>query len=170
MRRSEKVGQGMSQEPTTTAAHRHRRSGVRFARARAALACGALVLAALGLDGCAAARNELGTASSGCYVDLALASHAVHHNGRLLGVRLVSVASLRPYAPLLFNGAEVHGKRLDQVCLIAFGGHFRSERVASPIGEQEGNFAVVELGYPARRLLATLIVRHPPLPFGHYHL
>jgi hypothetical protein len=169
MRRSEKVAKGMSQEPTTTTAQRHRR-GARFARTRVALASGALVLGALGMGGCAAARNELGTASSGCYVDLALASHAVHHHGRLLGVRLVSVASLRMHAPLLFAGAEVHGKRLGQVCLVAFGGHFRSDRVASPAGVQEGDFAVVELGYPTRRLLTTLIVRRPPLPFGHYHL
>lgn len=143
---------------------------LRFARTRSVVACAALLLGALGLGGCAAARNELGTASSDCYVDLAIASHAVHHSGHLRGVRLVSVASLRTHAPLLFDAADVHGKRLDQVCLVAFGGHFRAGGVERPIGKAAGNLAVVALGYPGRRLLATLLVKRLPLPFGHYHL
>jgi hypothetical protein len=139
-------------------------------RAHALLACGALALGGLSIGGCAAVRNELGTASSGCYVDLALATHAVHHRGHLRGVRLVTVASLAPHAPLLFDAAEVNGKRLAQVCLVAFGGRFTSAGVERPIGEQAGHLAVVELGYPHRRLLATLLVARPPLSFGHYHL
>jgi len=139
-------------------------------RTRTLLACAALAVSALGLGGCAAAREELGTAASGCFVDLALASHAVHDHGRLLGVRLVSVTSLSAHAPLLFNAAEVEGRRLAQVCLVAFGGHFVARGVERPIGAPSGVLAVVELGYPRRRLLATLLVTRPPLPFGHYHI
>ena len=139
-------------------------------RTRTLLACAALVASALGLGGCAAAREELGTAASGCYVDLALASHAVHDHGKLRGVRLVSVRSLSAHAPLLFNAAEVEGKRLSQVCLVAFGGHFAARQVERPIGAPLGDLAVVELGYPRRRLLATLLVTRPPLPFGHSHI
>ncbi len=139
-------------------------------RVRALLACCALVVGALGLAGCAAARSELGTASSGCYIDLALATRAVHHEGRLEGVRLVSVPSLRAHARLLFEAAQVRGKRLGQVCLVGFGGHFRAVHVQRPIGGATGRLAVVELDYPDRELLATLLVRRPPVPFGHYHL
>ncbi len=158
----------MVEAPTTTQA-----PGLRVARggrARTVLACAVLLLGALGLGGCAAARNELGTASSGCYVDLALATHAVHHEGRLAGVRLVSVASLRAHAPVLFKAAEVRGKRLGQVCLVAFSGSFHASLVERPVGETAGRLAVVELGYPHRTLLVTLLVKHPPVPFGHYHL
>jgi hypothetical protein len=139
-------------------------------RTRTLLACAALVVSALGLGGCAAAREELGTASSGCFVDLALASHAVHAHGKLRGVRLVSVRSLRAHAPLLFDAAQVEGKRLSQVCLVAFEGHFVARQVEQPIGASSGDLAVVELGYPRRRLLATLLVTRPPLPFGHPHI
>lgn len=146
------------------------RRGAPGNRVRTLLACGALVLGALGLGGCAAARNELGTASSGCYVDLALATRAVHHHGRLEGVRLVGVPSLRAHAPLLFEAAEVRGKRLGQVCLFGFGGRFTARHVQRGIGEPVGHLAVVELDYPDRELLATLLVRRPPVSFGHYHL
>jgi hypothetical protein len=139
-------------------------------KARAMAACGVLALGALGLAGCAAARNELGTVQSACYLDLAKATHAVHHEGKLRGVRLVSVDSLRAHAPLLFNAGVVGGKRLGQVCLIAFGGHFRASNVEDPIGEPSGDLAIVAFGYPDRKLLATLVVTRPPLPFGHFRL
>ena len=158
----------MADPPTTTQGAGLR--PVRCRRVRAVLACGVLALGALGLGGCAAARNELGTSSSGCYVDLALATHAVHHEGRLAGVRLVSVTSLRAHAPALFRAAEVRGKRLSQVCLVAFNGRFSASAVERPIGGTRGRLAVVELEYPHRRLLATLLVKRPPVPFGHYHL
>lgn len=137
---------------------------------RSLLAAGALLAGAATFAGCAAARNELGTANSGCYVDLSAAIHAVHHRGRLVGVRLVSVASLRRHAQRLFATAEARGKRPAEVCLVAFGGRFSAANVERPIGDTTGHLAVVELGYPHRKLLATLLVSHAPLPFGHSHL
>lgn len=154
--------------PEAPASHA-RRAGT-GGRVRALLACAAIVVGALGLGGCAAPREDLGTVASGCFVDLALASHAVHDRGGLRGMRLVSVASLRRHAPLLFDAAEVEGRRFTQVCLVAFGGHFVARHVERPIGARRADLAVVELGYPGRRLLATLLVTRQPLPFGHYHV
>jgi hypothetical protein len=42
--------------------------------------------------------------------------------------------------------------------------------VEKPVGSYRGSFAVVELGYPDNRLLATLIVARPPLSFSHNHI
>ncbi len=137
---------------------------------RPLLVAGALLAGAASLAGCAAARNELGTANSACYVDLPAAIHAVHHHGRLEGVRLVSVASLRRHAPRLYAAAQARSTRPSDVCLVAFSGRFRAAGVARPIGDSAGHLAVVELGYPHRRLLATLLVSHAPLPFSHFHL
>lgn len=130
----------------------------------------ALLLGAAALGGCASVRNELGTANSACYISLPRAVTAVDHHGHLFGVRLVSVASLQHRAPLLYRAARsAPGKKVGQVCLVAFAGTFRSRGVERPVGEPAGRFAVVELAYPAKRLFATLLVRHPPLPFGHPH-
>ena len=148
----------------------HARRAGSATRVRALLACAAILAGALGLGGCAAPSQELGTAASSCFVDLALASHAVHDHGKLRGVRLVGVASLRAHAPLLFGAAESEGRRVAQVCLVAFGGRFAAHDVEHPLGAPRGDLAVVELGYPGRRLLATVLVTRPPLPFGHYHL
>ncbi len=170
-RRSERIRVQRTEGLTTTgAAGRGRGARERSHRIRALVAAGAVLAGAIGLGGCAAARDELGTSASDCYVDLAVAARAVHHEGRLQGVRLVSVASLRPHAPLLYDAAKTHGKRLGDVCLVAYGGDFEKARVESPLGQSTGRLAVVELGYPGRQLLATLLVVHPPLDFEHYHL
>lgn len=148
-----------------------RRRPIRRRRFGRAVALGLVVaLGAAGLAGCAASRDELGTAASGCYVDLPAALHAVHHHGTLRGVRLVTVTSLRRHAPRLYRVATAHGHRTKNVCLVAFGGHFGASELTHPIGDPTGRLAVVEFAYPTKHLLATLLVRHPPLAFGHYHL
>lgn len=130
----------------------------------------AALVTAAALSGCAAARNELGTVNSDCYIAIPAAFRAVHHHGRLAGVRLVSVASLRTQAPLLYEAARSKGKSTRDVCLVAFTGEFLAESVTVPVGDTAGSVAVVELGYPAKRLFATLVLRRPPIPFGHFHL
>lgn len=131
----------------------------------------ALLLAAAALGGCASARSELGTANSACYISLPQAVTAVHHRGHLYGVRLVSVASLQHRAPLLYRAARrAPGKKVGQVCLVAFTGTFKAKEVERPLGRTAGHLAVVELAYPSKRLLATLLAHHPPLPFGHPHV
>lgn len=130
----------------------------------AALAAGG----GLGLAGCSAVRNDLGTSSSSCYEALPMASAAVHHRGHLHGVRLVSAASLRTRAPSLYEVAATEGQK--SVCLVAFTGEFTRPAVRRPAGQVEGDLAVVELGYPDGRLLRTLLITRQPLPFGHSHI
>jgi hypothetical protein len=130
-----------------------------------------LVAGAGVLGGCAAARSELGTANSNCYIGLPEGVAAVHHHGRLFGVRLVTVASLERRAPLLYRAArQAPGPKAAQVCLVAFTGAFDAAGVEHPFGRPTGHLAVVELEYPSKRLLGTLLLRHAPLPFGHPHL
>lgn len=129
----------------------------------------AVMVMAAALGGCASVRNELGTANSDCYIAIPAAAGAVHHHGKLRGVRLVTVSSLRPRSSALYLAATT-SKRASQVCLIAFGGRFTDGGVSHPIGNETGHVAVVELDYPSRRLLATLIVTRTPVPFGHSHI
>jgi hypothetical protein len=129
------------------------------------------VLASVALTACTSVRNDLGTSSSGCYIALPVATAAVGHQGHLRGVRLVGVSSLRSYASRLYRAAtSAPGPKIEHVCLVAYTGHFDADAVSRPIGQPQGQLAVVEIEYPDNHLLATLIVAHPPLPFGHSHL
>lgn len=144
----------------------------RFARVhRMARPLVAVVAAATLLAGCGVARNELGTVNSNCYVVLPIADGAVHHHGKLHGVRLVSVASLRARAPHLYEAAKsAPPPVVREVCLVAFTGKFTSSAVTDPLGKKRGVLAVVEISYPQKRLLGTLLVRKAPLTFLHTHI
>lgn len=123
------------------------------------------------LAGCTSARNDLGTVDSQCFVAIPPASAAVHSRGRLLGVRLVTVASLRTRHAELYRAArDAEGSGTRSVCLVAFTGGYRARQVASPAGDRTGRMAVVVLAYPGNRVLATLLASRPPLPFGHSHI
>jgi hypothetical protein len=141
-------------------------------RRRPMLLAGALVVGTtLVLGGCTSVRNDLGTTNSGCYVAIPAAAEAVGHAGHLQGVRLVNVSSLRSReSPLYAAAVAAPGPTVKRVCLVAFTGHFEAATVSSPIGEETGRMAVVELEYPDNRLLATLLIAHPPFPFGHSHM
>jgi len=131
----------------------------------------AVAAATVALAGCTSVRNDLGTANSGCYVALPAASAAVGHTGRLLGVRLFDVPSLKGTSNLLYEAAVgAPGAKVQRVCLVAFTGHFDAGRVDRPIGASTGHLAVVEVSYPGNRLLATLLLGRESLPFGHSHL
>lgn len=133
---------------------------------------GALVLTgALAFAGCTAVRSDLGTASGGCYVDLPAAAGAVHHAGHLLGVRLFSQAALRTLGRgSLYRAVSAHRPKIAQVCLVAYGGTFSATTVEKPVGRASGHLAVVAVSYPGRRVVATLLIAHLPLPFGHGHI
>jgi hypothetical protein len=136
-----------------------------------ATVCAAIVASAIGLAACSSVRNELGTSSSNCYVALPAAAGAVDHEGHLYGVRLVTVASLRHRAPNLYRAASgAPPPKVSRVCLVAFSGHFRASTVHDPVGQRAGFLAVVELGYPGNRLLATWVAPHQALVFGHSHI
>lgn len=125
-------------------------------------------LSAVALGSCTSARNDLGTGNSACYVAIAAATGAVHHHGELAGVRLEPVAALRARADLLYRRAQLDGQR--SVCLVAFTGRYATGTVDAALGQRRGDVAVVEVGYPDRHVLATLLVTRQPLPFGHGHI
>jgi hypothetical protein len=129
------------------------------------------VLASVVLTACTSVRDDLGTSDSGCYVALPVATAAVGHQGHLRGVRLVDVSALRGHASRLYRAAtSVPGPKIEHVCLVAYTGHFDADTVTQPIGQPQGVLAVVEVEYPDNRLVATLLIAHPPLSFGHSHL
>lgn len=143
----------------------------RARRATVLLLLGVALAAGILLAGCTSARNGLGTTQSDCYVAIPAATRAVHGRGHLQGVQLEPVSALRDHAPRLYRAATTAPKPpVARVCLVAFTGRFRAADLAEHLGDATGRLAVVELAYPGNRLLATLLVAHPPLPFGHSHI
>jgi len=129
------------------------------------------VVAALTLAACDSARSDLGTSSSPCFVALPTANGAVHGAGRLVGVRLFTVGSLRRQAPHAYADATSAGAHSsDHVCLVAYEGRFTAPAIQKPRGRPAGKFAVVIVAYPSTRLLTTVIFRRVPLRFGHFLL
>lgn len=139
--------------------------------AQAALLAAALVVGGSVLSACTAVRNDLGTVDSKCYVAIPAATAAVHGPKHLKGVALVGLGALRAHDSQLYRAAvETSGRPSQSVCLVAFTGHFRADQVTAPVGEPAGRLAVVALRYPDNRVLATLLVPHPPFAFGHSHI
>jgi hypothetical protein len=125
------------------------------------------LLAAISLGGCSAARNGLGTADGPCYVALPVATAAVHEQGNLLGVRLVSTTSLRPRSQVADAAAAVTAK---QVCLVGYSGSFKESGVEHPAGRTSGHLAVVVVSYPGAQRFVTVLLRRVPIHFGHSHV
>jgi hypothetical protein len=125
--------------------------------------------AAVLAGGCTAARNNLGTSDSGCYVALPAAQAALHGAGTFHGVRLVSVKSLHQFERLHAAAVSEPSARVKEVCLVAFTGHFRAATVSQPHGQPSGRFAVVVVEYPDNRVLGTVIFAHIPVRVAHTH-
>lgn len=132
----------------------------------------AVCLAALALvaTSCTAARSNLGTSDSGCYLGLPAATKAVHSAGKLIGVQRSTLAKLRKSYPPFVKNLRVEGAGSQAICLFAFSGRFTAQSVARPRGRAAGSLAVVVLSTPANTLLGTTILRHAPLRFGHPHI
>jgi hypothetical protein len=147
---------------------RRRRSGRRSHLLASALALG---LAGSLVAACSAARNSLGTTNGACFVALPAAASAIGGHGGLVGVRLVQVSQLKSLSPKLYQAAVgAPGPKVTQVCLLAFHGRFTAAHVRHGIGRATGRLAIVEIEFPDKRLLATLILRRAPLSFGHNHI
>ena len=131
------------------------------------LACG---LAAGLVAGCTSVRNNLGTADSACYLTLPASTRAVGSHARLVGVHLVTLAALRRQTPELFDALAHQPASGQKVCLVAFAGSFTSASVSKPLGKPSGPLAVVITKIPSDEVLGTVIVRGPPLHFGHPHI
>lgn len=136
-------------------------------RLLAGLVSGA-VAAAL-LVGCTSARSNLGTSDSSCYVALPTATRAVDSHGRLIGVHLSTVATLRRQAPRIVGELSAAPAAGQRVCVVAFIGSFTTATVSKPLGRPSGPVAVVVTVFPSNELLGTAIVNRPPVPFGHSH-
>jgi hypothetical protein len=128
-----------------------------------------VVTIALGVSACSAVRNDLGTSNGPCYVAIPAATAAVHHTGKLAGLRLERVAALHRTSHL-YQVAGGAGAGSQRVCLVAFKGSFDHSGVTAPQGRSQGGFAVVVLSYPDNHVLGTVILRRPPVDFGHSHL
>ncbi len=130
----------------------------------------ACLVGALALGGCTSARANLGTSDSPCFVALPAAAAAVHHTGRLVGVRLRTVGSLRGARGVHEVLVAAHDTQGQRVCLVAFSGDYHRADVARPAGRQAGHLAVVVLSYPASTVEGTVILIRAPLEFGHSRL
>ncbi len=141
-----------------------RGAGIKFTSALAGCA-----LAVTTLSGCTSARSSLGTSDSACYLALPSATQAVGSHGKLVGVHLFTLMSLRQHAPQLFEALAQSPSR-QRVCVIGFAGTFSSTSVVKPRGLSSGRLAAVVLITPSNRLLGTVLLSHPPLHFGHPHI
>ncbi len=146
------------------------RGGVARGRlGRSVVATAALAgLAASLLTACSAVRSDLGTTNGPCYVALPAASDAVHNQGHLDGVRLRSVAGVArdPGFRVLDGRLPTSG----HVCMVAYSGLFHADAVEKGVGAPSGTLAVVVLGYPSKRLVATLVATRGDGQFGHTHI
>lgn len=129
---------------------------------------GAAVIGSVALTSCTAGHASLGTGSSPCYLALPKGADAVHHRGTLLGVRLASPTELDlHHATYLELVRRNHGP-LHNACLVAYRGTFSSSSVERPIKPgRMGTYAIAVLDPSGRRLLATFVLTHAPLRFGH---
>jgi hypothetical protein len=127
-------------------------------------------LAACVLVGCANARSSLGTSDSSCYLALPAATTAVHSHGKLVGVHLYTLATLRQKEPRLFKRLSVPHASPQRICVFEFTGTFTKDSVSRPLGVPSGRLAVVVLKTPSNQLVGTVVLSHPPLRFNHTHI
>ena len=129
---------------------------------------------ALGVSGCTAARNTLGTNSSPCFRALALAEDAVHSRGSFSGVRLVPASSLSALPRLRAALTARSSTPLHNLCLVSYRGTFRLDQVSRPAGRGPragvGHFAIVVVSNPQNVLLATFVLNREPVRFRHLAL
>ena len=125
---------------------------------RLAAAC---VVASAVLAACAAPRQTLGTRSSPCFRSLPAANAAVHHSGRLVGVRRVSRETLLH----AFPSAQLPPGR--EFCVVGFSDDYRTDKVDHPGGAPVGKYAVVVVNMRGTSVVQTFLVDRVPLRLRH---
>ena len=120
--------------------------------------------------GCTSPRSDLGTSDSSCYLALPVAVKAVGSHARLLGAHLFTLAELRKKAPRLVARMQPKGSPHQQICVLAFSGHFTTGELSKPHGRPAGPVAIVVLTSPSNAPLGTLILKRVPLRFSHSHV
>ena len=120
-----------------------------------------LVLAG-GLAGaCANPRNGLGTGTTVCFKAIPPAVEAVHHEGRLVGVREVSNPGLARRHPVFTRlGTE-------KLCLLAFQGTYRAGDLPGAKPPAPGQFAVVAVDPASAKVAGVFVFKRLPLRFRH---
>ncbi|MGI9032508.1 MAG: hypothetical protein ACR2HY_02270 [Acidimicrobiales bacterium] len=111
--------------------------------------------------GCGGPRNSLNTATSVCFRSLVVAEDAVHHKGRLVGVRKVSAQTFARHVP------DAPTVPKDDVCLVAFGGDYRPGDVAGTRAPTTGRYAVVAVTTGQPVLLGARVTDDLPIRFRH---
>jgi hypothetical protein len=110
---------------------------------------------------CAAPRNTLGTSSSTCFRAIPTAKAAVHHKGKLLGVRRMHRDTVARVLP------AVGTVRPRDVCVVGFRGPYRSDEVDAPGPGPSGRYALVVVSHRGTTLLKTVLADRLPLRLGH---
>ena len=92
----------------------------------------------------------------------------MHHRGTLVGVRLVPPSELDPHRSTRLELERRNGGALKDTCVVAYRGKYTSSSVERPIKPgRSGPYAVAVLTTSGDRLLATFVLSHEPLRFGH---
>jgi hypothetical protein len=115
-------------------------------------------------------RSNLGTSDSSCYLALPTASKAVGAHARLIGVHLFTQDDLKKEAPRLQKQIASQLRAGENLCVLAFSGHFTTSSVSKGRGRPSGSVAVVVVANPTNRLLGTVVLRRLPLRFTHSHI
>jgi hypothetical protein len=121
-----------------------------------------LVMCALVLAACASPRNDLGSGSTACFKALPAAVTAVGHQGRYLGVRQVSAASLAKRHP------EFASLGKETICVVAFQGTFGPGSVKEASPGVSGTYALVAVDAKTAKEVAAVITSRLPLRFAHF--
>jgi len=129
-------------------------------RVRVAVAVAAAAAAAV-MAACGGPRSSLNTDASVCFRSLAVASGAVHHKGKLVGVRRVSAHAFAAQMP------EVTLPNQDPVCLVAYQSDYRPGEVDDAPPPAAGRYAVVAVTTGTPTLLGARVSDRLPLRFRH---
>ena len=136
----------------------------------------ALVLAAIAMAGCTAARNGLGTHASSCFRVLPAAQAAAGTSARFDGVRLLPGAALIRTVSDVAKGRPGLPEHLQEVshqatCLVAFRGTFSLSSVSRGWSPAPGPYpnAIVVMRQSSGDLVATVLLRRLPRAIGFFH-
>ena len=143
------------------------RPGRGLARRWAAGVAGLVVAGSL-LTACSAARTGQGTTAESCYLELPTAAKAVGGHGHLAGVRKFTLSGLHGVAPRLYRHLADDVPKGQDVCVVAYTGHFSAAMVSRPLGRSAGKLAVVVVTTPGNKLLGTLVLVKLPVRFQHF--